>query len=209
MEKVFQSYYTNSLDITSYMVNKLELNSNDNVLEPSGGEGAFIDELISSGFQGPIDTFDIDEEAIEVLNNKYKNFANISIYHANTLTSNLLNSYSEKGGYYTKIIGNPPYGGWLEYDEREFYKNKFQGLYAKETYTLFLYRCLTLLNNHGKLSFIIPDTFLFLNNHKQIRKKILSETIIEEILIFPSKFFPGVSFGYSNLCIITLKNPPL
>ena len=29
--------------------------------------------------------------------------------------------------------------------------------------------------------------------------------IINEILIFPSKFFPGVGFGYSNLSIITLE----
>ncbi|WP_449674017.1 Eco57I restriction-modification methylase domain-containing protein [Eggerthellaceae bacterium PR-HUZ602407-17] len=30
----------------------------------------------------------------------------------------------------------------------------------KETYTLFLYRCLSLLQNEGKLCFIIPDTCL-------------------------------------------------
>ena len=34
---------------------------------------------------------------------------------------------------------------------------------------------------------------------------IFSNTKIDEILIFPSKFFPGVSFGYSNLSIITLE----
>lgn len=33
----------------------------------------------------------------------------------------------------------------------------------------------------------------------------MTNTKIDEILIFPSKFFPGVSFGYSNLSIITLE----
>ena len=38
-----------------------------------------------------------------------------------------------------------------------------------------------------------------------IKDIIFSNTKIDEILIFPSKFFPGVSFGYSNLSIITLE----
>ena len=58
---------------------------------------------------------------------------------------------------------------------------------------------------HGRLSFIIPDTYMFLNMHKKLREILLRRTKIQEILIFPSKFFPGVSFGYSNLSIITLE----
>lgn len=58
---------------------------------------------------------------------------------------------------------------------------------------------------HGRLSFIIPDTYLFLNMHSRLRELIISNTKIDEILIFPSRFFPGVSFGYSNLSIITLE----
>ena len=41
--------------------------------------------------------------------------------------------------------------------------------------------------------------------HKSLRRLLLTKTKIDEILIFPSKFFPGVSFGYSNLSIITLE----
>jgi hypothetical protein len=62
-----------------------------------------------------------------------------------------------------------------------------------------------LLKAGGTLSFIIPDTFLFLHNHKKLRKYLLENTLIKEITIFPSKYFPGVSFGYSNLCIITIQ----
>lgn len=39
----------------------------------------------------------------------------------------------------------------------------------------------------------------------KLRKFVLTNTKIEEILIFPSKFFSGVSFGYSNLSSITLQ----
>ena len=41
--------------------------------------------------------------------------------------------------------------------------------------------------------------------HTKLREILLKKTKIEEIIIFPSKFFPGISFGYSNLCIITLE----
>lgn len=66
-------------------------------------------------------------------------------------------------------------------------------------------RCLSVLKRHGRLVFIIPDTFLFLNMHARLREILLKKSKIDEILIFPSKFFPGISFGYSNLSIITLE----
>ena len=41
--------------------------------------------------------------------------------------------------------------------------------------------------------------------HSRLRELIFTNTKIDEILIFSSKFFPGVNFGYSNLSIITLE----
>ena len=38
MDKIYQSYYTNSDYITNYMISKLELTNFDTVLEPSVGE---------------------------------------------------------------------------------------------------------------------------------------------------------------------------
>ena len=70
---------------------------------------------------------------------------------------------------------------------------------------MFLLRGLMSLKYGGKLSFIVPETFLYLNRHEKLRRKILTNTKIKEILIFPSKFFPGVNFGYANLSIITVE----
>ena len=115
-----------------------------------------------------------------------------------------LDWYSDSNGHYTKIIGNPPYGAWQDYEKRKILKKKYGG-HVRETYTLFITRAIDLLKNSGKLVFIIPDTFLALHLHKDTRKKILENTQVEELLLIPSKFFPGVNFGYSNLCIMTLK----
>ena len=226
MKDLWCSYYTNSKDITSYMVSKLDIEENDVILEPSAGEGVFIDEILDLQKKIHIDALDINKEAIKVLKLKYENNKSVVVRETDTLLDEQLDSYtlsqlwlknsdtlfdqqldlfSDKGGHYTKVIGNPPYGAWQDYKKRELLKKKFEGHYVKETYTLFLLRCISVLRMQGKLSFIIPDTYLFLNMHSKLREILLLNTKINEILIFPSNFFPGISFGYSNLSIITLE----
>ncbi|MCH1906825.1 N-6 DNA methylase [Pasteurella multocida] len=208
------------------MVHKIKLCNNDKVLEPSAGEGVFIDEILKSNIHLHIDALDINPEAVRVLNKKYSSYSSIKVRETDTLLDNELDLYdtselwiketdtlidneidyfAKTGGYYDKVIGNPPYGAWQDHEKRSTLKKKYLGHYVKETYTLFLLRCLSVLKPKGLLSFIIPDTFMFLNMHSNLRKTLLTNAKIKEVLIFPSKFFPGVNFGYSNLSIITLE----
>jgi modification methylase accI len=225
MKDKFCTYYTNSNEITSYMIGQLDLKKGDIILEPSAGEGAFIDRIIKEVSDIKIDALDINKASINILNQKYSHLKNINIRyadtlldkeldkvadirllkHTNTLLYNELNFIQKNYGFYDKIIGNPPYGAWQDYEKREVLKKKYSGHYVKETYSLFLLRALSLLKIDGRLCFIIPDTFLFLKMHSKLRKILLTKSSIHEILIFPSKFFPGINFGYSNLSIITLK----
>ncbi|MBR3553341.1 MAG: N-6 DNA methylase [Clostridia bacterium] len=226
MKDIFCSYYTNSKAITSYMAAKLNVVDNDVILEPSAGEGIFIDEVLESNKTVQIDALDINAEAIAILNKKYENNPAVVVRETDTLLDEQLDSYSVSqlwlkqtdtlfdkqldlfgvwGGHYSKVIGNPPYGAWQDYDKRDILKKKFAGHYVKETYSLFLLRCISVLKMHGRLTFIIPDTYLFLNMHSRLREVLFTNTKIDEVLLFPSKFFPGVSFGYSKLSIITLE----
>jgi len=226
MKDLFCSYYTNSKEITSYMTAKLSIVDNDVILEPSAGEGIFIDEVLESNKTVQIDALDINAEAIAILKKKYENNPAVVVRETDTLLDEQLDKYSVSqlwlkqtdtlfdrqldlfgalGGHYTKVIGNPPYGAWQDYEKRDVLKKKFAGHYVKETYSLFLLRCISVLKMHGRLSFIIPDTYLFLNMHSRLREFLFANTKIDEVLVFPSKFFPGVSFGYSNLSIITLE----
>lgn len=205
MLDIYKAYYTKSNRITDFMVNRINLNDGDQVLEPCGGDGDFIDSILKENKNINIDTVDINEQSVDNMLKKYQDYNNINIRKADTLTDKTFDKYS-KNGYYDKIIGNPPYGGWQDYEKRDFLKKKYQGFYVKETYTLFLLRSLNMLKSNGVLSFIIPDTFLYLHNHKALRKHIIDNYSIKEILLFPSKLFPGVSFGYSKLCIITIEN---
>lgn len=205
MKDIFCSYYTDSQDIVSYMVSMLDISNDDIVLEPSAGNGLFIDELLKIKSNIHIDALEINKNAVSILQEKYRKNSNISIRETDTLLDTELDYFEATDGYYSKIIGNPPYGAWQDYEKRDLLKKKYAGQYVKETYSLFLLRCVSLLKKGGKLSFIIPDTFLFLNLHQKLRTFLLTKTKILEILIFPSKFFPGINFGYSNLSIITLE----
>lgn len=206
MKNIYCAYYTNSDAITTYMTEKLKLQEGNRVLEPSAGEGIFIESILAKNKDVEIEALDMNADAVEILKEKFDNNVNIkNIRVADTLLDSQLDLYNLYGGYYDRIIGNPPYGAWQDYEKRSELKKKYVGHYVKETYTLFLLRCVSLLKTNGILSFIIPDTFMFLNRHEKLRRVLLKNTAIEEILIFPSHFFPGVNFGYSNLSIITLR----
>ena len=226
MKDIYCSYYTDSDDITNYMVRRMGVRDGDVILEPSAGEGIFIDAILNMGKTVQIDALDINDEAVSVLLRKYEDNDAVVVRKTDTLFDEKLDSYDVSSlwvkqtdtlldqqldlfnlvdGHYSKIIGNPPYGAWQDYEKRDLLKKKYPGQYVKETYSLFLLRCISVLKMHGRLTFIIPDTYMFLNMHKRLREILLRRTRIEEILIFPSKFFPGVSFGYSNLSIITVE----
>ncbi len=201
------SYYTDADPILDYMVDKLKLVKKDVILEPCAGDGLFIEKILSQDFSSEfIEAVDLNPKAVKELKRKFQD-KGIKIREVDTLFDLTFDLYANSGGYFTKIIGNPPYGAWQDEKKKANLKKKYGG-YVKETYTLFLERCISLLRENGRLVFIVPDTFLALNLHKKIRKILLFSTTIEEILLIPSKFFPGVSFGYSNLCIITLVKRP-
>lgn len=202
---VYCSYYTKSQFITDYMIKNLNLQENDIIMEPSAGDGVFIDEILKINPNANIVAYDLNPGAIAILKNKYKNYPNIKIIHTDTLLDAQLDNYVIQNGYFDKVIGNPPYGAWQDYSKRDLLKKKYKGYYVRETYTLFLLRCVSLLKNKGILTFIIPDTFMNLHMHNALREFLLLNTKIKEILIFPSKFFPGVQYGYSKMCIITVE----
>ena len=203
--KRYQAYYTKSTPIVSYMVSKLSLNPLDKVLEPCGGDGVFVEAILKEKRFSHIDIYELNPHSVDILHEKFSEFKNITIRKSDTLLDAGLDLSSSFGGIYDKIIANPPYGAWQDYDKRTLLKKLYPEIYAKETYALFLYRCIELLKEDGILSFIIPDTFLSLHMHKGIRKHILTKTQILELALFSSSFFPGVNFGYANLSIITLK----
>jgi len=186
------------------MVKRLKLLSGQRVLEPCAGEGHFIDAILGEAPKVEIEAYEVDDKAVGKLRKKYTDLANVRIIHADSLMA-LQTSLFASAVSFDRIIANPPYGAWQDYTRRRSLKNLFPGLYVKESYGLFLYHCINLLSKGGRLVFIVPGTYLNLRLHEKLRIHLLRETNVEEVVIFPSRFFTGISFGYADLSIITLN----
>lgn len=149
-----------------------------------------------------ISVFELNSSTVAGLKSKYSMKSCVSIKETDTLLDKAILECSQR---YDKIIGNPPYGARSDEHKKVLLNKLYPDLYTKESYTLFLYACTRCLKENGELCFIVPNTFLSLHRHLSIRKFLLTNTKIKELALFPSSFFPGVNFGYANLCIITLE----
>ncbi len=106
---------------------------------------------------------------------------------------------SADGGF-DIVVANPPYGAKVGDKVRDLYfDRRIDGAQSKDTYGLFLARCLQLLNSNGQLSFIVSDTWRTIKSHKPLRKRLLNNTTIAHLIDLPSWVFNATV----NTCIFT------
>lgn len=201
----YRAFFTADEALGDYMVSLLDLKQEDLLFEPAAGDGHLIDSVRKAGCRCPITAYELNPKQISNLRTKFGGDSSVDVVETDTILCPDLDLKETFGPRFTKILANPPYGGWQEYERRADLKKRFQGFYVRETYTLFLLRCLRLLERGGKLVFIIPNTFLYLNMHAPLRRYILEEFSVETIDVFKSSLFPGISFGYADLCIISIS----
>lgn len=100
----------------------------------------------------------------------------------------------ENGGF-DAIVGNPPYGAeFLEFS-KQYLINKFQAQsYQLDSYLIFLETALKhLLKPTGLLGYIIPNPWLTNLKQGSIRKMLLSNFTINQIVHFKYPVFPKVT----------------
>ena len=202
-KRTLGAFYTKSDFITDYIVNRLDLKDNLTILEPAAGDGEFIKAVIKRGHTLEISAFDIDPVAVAQLKQKYPG---INVEEKNTLTeipNKGLGVFTQKK--WDRILGNPPYGAVYSPDEKKKYKGLYPEINTTESYAMFLVNCINRLNEGGIISFIISDTFLHLNWHNKLRKFILDNCKIKEIVLLKTKLFPEVNYQYAGLCIFTAE----
>ena len=110
-------------------------------------------------------------------------------------------------GGFDVIIGNPPYVFAREkvnVADKEYYnKNYDSSEYQVNTFVLFIEKAIKLLKNGGWLGFIIPNSLLQLSSISQLRKYILDNTGIKEIINLCGYSFEGV--GVETVILILKK----
>lgn len=92
------------------------------------------------------------------------------------------------------VVGNPPYisgrKGSISQDEKIYYNKKFSTAeYQLDTYILFIEESSIINKDKGITSLIIPNTWLANHKLQKIRKFLLFEHSIKEIVNMPSNVF--------------------
>ena len=118
----------------------------------------------------------------------------------------------ESGGF-DIVIGNPPYVSTKQIDKfyRDYFWDKYSELLISEMdlYEIFLYdNVYNKLNNNGLIGFITPNSYYTSKSFENLRKYIIENTHILEIIDFPFRFFPFEDVN-TETSIILLKKTNL
>jgi hypothetical protein len=177
-----------------------KIEKDQKILDPCVGPGIFVKKLIESGVnKKQIFAYDINsgiKGEIEKLG--------ISFKVQDTLMALYPDSYNE----FDFIVGNPPY---LNKASTYIRKNKLKlrKIYGKinahESYAMFIVNSIWRLKEGGKLGFITSDSFLTLSTHKNLRKFILNNCMINEILLAPKNLFSSQNVSTSAVIFILTK----
>lgn len=92
--------------------------------------------------------------------------------------------FKEKGGF-DIVIGNPPYIGFHNVPNKEYFKTKYVSANGKyDFYILFIEKGSHILKDNGYISYICPSYFYKRNYGKKLRKFILDEMKIKMVADF-------------------------
>ena len=170
------------------------------VLDPCIGPGALVKALLRRKVEPrQITAFDISEDYL-----KSAQELGVDFRRQDALLSLTPFSYNE----FDFIVGNPPYlSKASEYlRQKKISLRKIYGkIIAHETYGMFLVNGIRRLKNGGRLAFITSDSFLTLNTHTKLRKYLLNNCKLEELLLAPKKLFDNQGVKTSPLIIILTK----
>jgi hypothetical protein len=110
-------------------------------------------------------------------------------------------------GGFDAIIGNPPYGAALSDTERAYLRGVFQDeSKALDTYELFLLQAPHLLNQHGRISMIIPSSWLTGEKYAASRQKLVTDLYPTVAYALPFDIFKR---AYVDTAIVVFSVSPI
>ena len=101
-----------------------------------------------------------------------------------------------KAGGFDVVIGNPPYVRVhrLMAEDKTYLWHHYDTFVAKsDIYACFIQKGVQLLRLGGKLAFITPNTWASLESFTSLRKFVLTNTIIEQMVRTPEKVFKNAT----------------
>lgn len=197
-QKLRGAYYTPS-QLANAMVSLVASKNITSVLEPSCGDGVFLDSLASLNLINDIPNItavEIEPDEAEKVGNNYKNNANVHV-----LNEDFLDFYQRLYGKetYDLILGNPPYirYQYLTEEQREIQSNILTSHGMKSNklinaWVAFLVACVQFLSENGKIAFVIPAEILQVVYAEDLRLFLSSQLSKITLLTFEQLVFPDI-----------------
>jgi len=214
IKKKTGAYYT-PIEISNFMVRyifKKIKDKNISVLEPSVGDGIFVESLIVNGIskfkEKKITILDINQEELLKAKNKLDKFNKFD--KKIILHNDFLRFQKEINKKYSLIIGNPPYIKKKLLSEEtialceEIHKNaKLSSKKINNIWTSFIAAGIKLLKSNGILAFVLPADILQVKYAEEIRK--LLEDSFKRIEIFTLKISDFPEIEQQTIILIAYK----
>jgi len=164
-----------------------------NILEPSCGDGVFLEQIKSNGYKyNSLTGIEIDE-------NEALKSANIGLKSTKIINDDFHKFANNTNERFDIIVGNPPYIRYQYFDrqQQEEAKKIFDRVdlkYSKLTnaWVSFVIGASLLLNDRGKLGFVLPAELLQVSYAKTLRSFLGHFYHKINIVSFKKLVFPGV-----------------
>jgi len=172
------------------------------ILDPAFGLGIFSDEIrkIDPQKKVKLTGYEIDESIIRYISH---DATNLTIINGDYLEAEI--------AHFDGIICNPPYMRFQKFLKRHDILPKIEKQIGKKLLgysniaSVFLVKALKELNPNGKLAFIMPFEFFNTGYGKEIKKSLLENHLLKQIIIFSNEkeIFPDAT---TTVCVLFCKN---
>jgi len=177
----------------------------DSLLDPGCGTGAFLAGVLrwcaKQGAQAPkMVGIESDPRRARVARANFEPLSNVQVRRADFLTG--------PAESFDFIIGNPPYVAIYGFsdDEKRNYRATYETARGRfDLYLLFFERALGSLKPGGRMVFITPEKFLYVETAAPLRR-LLSKHAIEEIELVNEESFSGL-VTYPTITTIVNRPP--
>lgn len=197
-QKLRGAYYT-PLRLANEMVSLFASKNIKTVLEPSCGDGVFIDSLCITNLLDEtlqVQAVEINPSEAQKVSDKYKNKPNI-----NVLCEDFFDFYQKNymNKNYDLILGNPPYirYQYLTEEQRKIQSDILttHGMKSNKlinAWVAFVVACVQMLSTEGKIAFVLPAEILQVAYAEDLRLYLSSHLQKITLITFEELVFPDI-----------------
>lgn len=197
-QKLRGAYYT-PLQLADAMVSLFASENIHSVLEPSCGDGVFLDSLRETNL---IDTIpliqavEIEPDEASKVKIRYADNQNVKVCN-----EDFFDFFKRIEGKttYDLILGNPPYIRYQYLKERQrviqsqiLSDNGMKANKLINAWVAFMVACVQLLSEHGKIAFVIPAEILQVAYAEDLRLYLSNHLAKITLITFEQLVFPGI-----------------